>query len=112
MHCRQNYINYTDMVRDLAHIYRKCKRVNIEIIEGCNHYSPKEIYNCLEFARRIERCIEFMPEIERFIVYNEVVEFKSGNWYLGHMTSSTYYRQRKKAYEMIMQELQHSMEEN
>ena len=41
---------------------------------------------------------DLLDEDDFFIISNEVLKGKKGNWYLGYLSTSTYYRQRAKAY--------------
>lgn len=41
---------------------------------------------------------DLLDEDDFFIISNEVLKGKKGNWYLGYLSPSTYYRQRAKAY--------------
>lgn len=57
----------------------------------------------LMIKRRIRYYIEnvifnILDDEDRFIIQNEVILNKKGPWYEGYLSSSTYYRHRKKAY--------------
>ncbi len=39
-----------------------------------------------------------LDEMDYFIISNEVIKGKRGTWYLGYLSTSTYYRHRAKAY--------------
>lgn len=85
------------IVSELAQTYMNCKQ-----------YTDRSEYDdvnqeTLMIKRRIKYYIEnvifnILDDNDRFIIQNEVLLNKKGTWYEGYISSSTYYRHRKKAY--------------
>lgn len=50
----------------------------------------------------IDAVIDDLNEKDKFIIENEVKNGKEGKWYMIFLSSSTYYRQRKKAYKTFL----------
>ena len=73
----KNYIEKYRLVSNMADDIKN-KKQKINTIEGVTY--------------------DLLDENDFFIISNEVLKGKKGNWYLGYLSPSTYYRQRAKAY--------------
>ncbi len=88
-----NYI----LVSEIADAYAYFKQY-IERYKLVSNMSD-DINNKKEKMSTIEGvAYELLDEDDFFIISNEVLKGKKGNWYIGYLSSSTYYRQRAKAY--------------
>lgn len=62
----------------------------------------EEIKASKRIIGHIDAVIEDLNEKDKFIIENEVKNGKEGKWYMVFLSSSTYYRQRKKAYRTFL----------
>lgn len=69
-----------------------------EYEEGLKDRTFDSIKANLEIVRHYEYCLIFLDYKEKIIIQNEVIEGKSGKWYLSYFSESAYYRIRTKAY--------------
>ena len=61
----------------------------------CNYERLKSHLRIVKHIENVARC---MSDKERIIIQNEVIEGKTGKWYLEYFSAPSYYRHRKKAY--------------
>ena len=47
---------------------------------------------------KINFIISSLSDKDKFILVNEIIQGKKGDWYVGFMSTPTYYRHRKTAY--------------
>jgi len=75
------------------------------IIEHNNKIRLRNEYDLAlskKIVQKIENAIETLEERDKFIIVKEVIERQRGNWYLGYLSPSTYYRTREKAYKEFL----------
>lgn len=65
----------------------------------------KDIYASRCIVEHIEDVISSLNEKDKFIIENEIVGGKEGKWYMVCLSTSTYYRQRKRAYKTFLRNL-------
>lgn len=66
------------------------------------NYSSDRVRLFRRIVTHIEDVIETLPEKERIIIENEVMNGKSGEWYLEYFSAPSYYRHRAKAYDNFL----------
>ncbi|MDO4197762.1 MAG: hypothetical protein Q4D13_02075 [Erysipelotrichaceae bacterium] len=93
-------------VQMLLTSYKYASRVLLEDDTHIINRPRKEVSRSVYIARHIENVIESLNDRDRFILRNEFVLGKSGKWYIGYYSDSTYYRNRIKAYRAFLLELE------
>jgi len=82
----------------LSKSYRNSKRILKEVEAQLFHLDRMRMNDHQRIVMHIENVIESLDERERFILEKEVLEGKTGNWYLEYFSMPSYYRLRRKAY--------------
>lgn len=85
-----------EYVLQLAESYAFCKlSIERSRLTGDNqdNTNKKKIVNHME-----DVLYNLLDEADFFIISNEVMKNKRGNWYIGYLSTPTYYRHRAKAY--------------
>lgn len=67
--------------------------------------SYEDIHASRCIVEHIEDVVASLNEKDKFIIENEIVEQKEGKWYMICLSTSTYYRQRKRAYKTFLRNL-------
>lgn len=85
-----------EYVLQLADSYAQCKQcIERSKIMGDNQDNS----NKKKIMARIESVIyNLLDEADFFIIFNEVIKNKRSTWYVGYLSTPTYYRHRDKAY--------------
>jgi len=78
--------------------YAFAKKILAEYENGNSKYSERTIKAYSKIVSTIDNSLKHLEDNERFIIQNEVIEGKKSEWYLGFLSSSTYYRHAKSAY--------------
>jgi len=78
--------------------YAFAKSILIERESGNCKYSYRTINAYEKIVNTIEGSLKYLDNDDRFIIQNEVIDGKKNEWYLGFLSSSTYYRHAKSAY--------------
>lgn len=88
------------MVIDLiSKSYLMAKSILKEDELGISKRSSKSLEDYSKIVRKIDNTVNYLDEKDRFIILNEVVLGKRGEWYQGMISTPTYYRYRKVAYQ-------------
>ncbi|MBO4919202.1 MAG: hypothetical protein J5365_03500 [Erysipelotrichaceae bacterium] len=82
----------------LSRNYINSKRIIKETEEDIIHCSYERLKAYRRIVSHIENVAECLGEKERLIIQKEVIEGKSGKWYLEYFSAPSYYRHRRKAY--------------
>ncbi len=85
--------------------YLHCKRSIREAQENIIPLSKDAYIEKLRIVTHIENVAECLEERHRLIIENEVLNGKTGKWYLEFLSAPTYYRHRCKAYEEFLRSL-------
>lgn len=101
-------INEKDIyeIKLIGRSYISHKRRLLEAERKVMNHSSFEINCSKNIVDHIETIVNDLNEKDRFIIENEVVNGKEGKWYLSYLSTSTYYRQRKKAYRSFLNSLE------
>lgn len=97
-----NEVEQRDLIRILAKSFKYHKLVVYEDDMGYRHRSYTDVVKSRYIIHHIEAVIEYLDDPERFIIEKEIIEGKTGNWYLEYFSAPSYYRHRKKAYEIFL----------
>ena len=89
-------------IETLSRSYIESKRIIKEAQENIIHPSREKLEACNLIVRHIDNVVESLDENDQFIIHKEVIEGKRGNWYLDYFSSTSYYRQRDKAYDNFL----------
>ncbi|MBR2534139.1 MAG: hypothetical protein IKE50_05105 [Erysipelotrichaceae bacterium] len=82
----------------LSRNYLNSKRIIKETEEDIIHTSYERLKAYRRIVSHIENVAEGLGEKERLIIQKEVIEGRSGKWYLEYFSAPSYYRHRRKAY--------------
>ena len=82
----------------LSRNYLNSKRIIRETEEDIIHTSYEKLKAYRRIVSHIENVAEGLGEKERLIIQKEVIEGRSGKWYLEYFSAPSYYRHRRKAY--------------
>ena len=82
----------------LSRNYINSKRIIKETEEDIIHTSYERLKAYRRIVSHIENVAETLGEKERLIIQKEVIEGRSGKWYLEYFSAPSYYRHRRKAY--------------
>ena len=82
----------------LSRNYLNSKRIIKETEEDIIHTSYEKLKAYRRIVSHIENVAEGLGEKERLIIQKEVIEGRSGKWYLEYFSAPSYYRHRRKAY--------------
>ena len=82
----------------LSRNYLNSKRIIKETEEDIIHTSYERLKAYRRIVSHIENVAEGLGEKERLIIQKEVLEGRSGKWYLEYFSAPSYYRHRRKAY--------------
>ena len=82
----------------LSRNYLNSKRIIKETEEDIIHTSYERLKAYRRIVSHIENIAEGLGEKERLIIQKEVIEGRSGKWYLEYFSAPSYYRHRRKAY--------------
>ena len=82
----------------LSRNYLNSKRIIRETEEDIIHTSYERLKAYRRIVCHIENVAEGLGEKERLIIQKEVIEGRSGKWYLEYFSAPSYYRHRRKAY--------------
>ena len=82
----------------LSRNYLNSKRIIKETEEDIIHTSYERLKAYRRIVSHIENVTESLGEKERLIIQKEVIEGRSGKWYLEYFSAPSYYRHRRKAY--------------
>lgn len=89
--------------KEMRKIYRRSK-LNIDRYlydhEGYEAYKQGK-----KFINRVDRTIESIPEPYKFILHFDIQLGREDHWYMEYMSRSTYFRNRKIASVIFMNEL-------
>lgn len=88
-----NYILVSEIADAYAYFKQYIERYKLVSDMSDDINNKKEKMSTIEGV-----AYELLDEDDFFIISNEVLKGKKGNWYIGYLSSSTYYRQRAKAY--------------
>ena len=83
----------------LSKAYINSKRLLLEAEQHVISIGESSFKASSFIVKHIEYCLNSLDIKSRIIIQNEVIEGKTGKWYLEYFSASTYYRLRKKAYE-------------
>lgn len=95
--------------REIIDIVRKAYSHSCRIIE--QHYlnnicvSEEELQQAEKCKERIQSELKYLDETNYLVIKNEIIDGKTGSWYLELMSTPTYYRYRKIAYATFIKNL-------
>ena len=86
----------------LSENYLKSKRIISEYEENIIDLNSNRLAIHHRIVYHIEYVVESLYDKEKIIIENEVLRGKRGKWYKGIMSSPSYYRYRKSAYQNFL----------
>lgn len=89
----------------LSRSYLNSKRILRENELGLRNSAERYLEPYRLNVYHIEQVVNALNDNDRFIIDNEVIKGKRGNWYYEYMSTSTYYKHRKKAYSNFLSSL-------
>ena len=89
----------------LSENYLKSKRIISEYEENIIDLNSDRLAIHHRIVHHIEYVVESLYDKEKIIIENEVLRGKRGKWYKGIMSSPSYYRYRKSAYQNFLRRL-------
>ena len=93
------------LISALSDSYLKHKRMLRENDLGVNRRSSGSLESARIIVSHTEMVVDSLKDRDRFIIYNEVILGKRGDWYREYLSTATYYRHRKKAYQTFIRSL-------
>jgi hypothetical protein len=89
-------------VQLMAKHYIKSKNFLRQVESGYKICDIRSVQSHQKIVGHIEETVESLSEYNKFIIQNEVIEGRTGNWFRGYLSRSTYFRNREKAYEEFL----------
>ena len=86
----------------LSKEYIKRKRMIREMEDNIIQYNRRNMESCYRIVLHIEYVVENLDDIDKLIIKNELLEGKTGEWYLSYFSPTCYYHRREKAYENFL----------
>lgn len=90
------------IIDQISKSYLLSKSILREDDLGITKRSRKTIDSYKLIVDRIDDIVKVLDENDKYIIYNEVVLGKKGEWYHGYISTPTYYRHRKIAYQNFL----------
>jgi len=87
------------IIEILSKNYIHSKRIIKESEENIIQCDPEKLRTCYRIVSHIDNVTECLGEREKFIIQKEVMEGRTGKWYMEFLSAPSYYRHRSKAYE-------------
>lgn len=105
---KNSKINKDSYLIDLVNqSYHYHKRVLLETESGVREYDYIRIRASRKIVSHIDNVTNDLSEKYKFIIENEVINNKKGSkWYMEYFSTPSYYRNRKRAYRLFLENIE------
>ena len=86
------------LIDQISKSYLLSRNIVLENDLGVVKRSKRNVDAYRVIVDRIDSAISTLDDNDKYIIYNEVVLGKKGEWYRDYISTPTYYRHRKIAY--------------
>ncbi len=103
----RNYKKDVYLIDLISKSYLHHKRVLQEVENGVQEYDYMKVRASRRVVDHINNVVNDMPSREKIIIDNEVINNKKGSkWYMEYFSIPSYYRIRKDAYRMFLENIE------